>query len=201
MAKRLFLLFLASFTGIIGSPEFLMASDSFMAATPEFNAVETILPEPEPEPELASEPGSTPVVVNYTAPVAGYQPAAPKMKNYTVTIQTNRMIADNLSYYDIYKFKKLIYGHNSGNLLGNLGSLAIGEVFTITEGGVTKNYRVADKVTYRKTADGYLENDKSLMRQIAYDAMGHSVALMTCAGQPLGGGDATHRLVIYADAI
>ena len=200
MAKRLFLLLFSSFVGIFGSPEFLTASDSFVAATPEFNAVETIL-EPEPESEPVSTQEVAPVVVNYTAPVAGYQPVASQLKNYTVTISTNKMIAENLSYNDIYKFRKLVYGHNSGNLLGNLGSLAIGEVFTITEGGVTKNYRVADKVIYRKTADGYLENNKSLMRQIAYDAMGHSVALMTCAGQPLGGGDATHRLVVYADAI
>ncbi|MBR2994129.1 hypothetical protein IKF43_01915 [Candidatus Saccharibacteria bacterium] len=196
MAKRLFLLLFSSFIGIFGSPEFLTASDSFVASTPEFNAVETIVePEPEPAQEVA------PVVINYTAPAAGYQPAAPQTKNYTVTIFTDKMIAENLSYNDIYKFRKLVYGHNSGNLLGNLGSLAVGEVFTIAEGGVAKSYRVADKVTYRKTADGNLENDSSLMRKIAYSAMGHSVALMTCAGQPLGGGDATHRLVVYADAI
>ena len=197
MARRLFLLLLAGFVGIVGSPEILMASDSFMAVTPEFNAVETILPEPEPEPE----PEQTPVTISYTVPAAGYRPVAPQVKNYTVTIPTNRMISENLSYYDIYRFKKLVYGHNSSNLLGNLGSLAIGEVFTITEGGVIKNYRVADKLTYAKTADGNLENDPRLMRNIAYTAMGHDVALMTCAGVSLGGGDATHRLVVYADAI
>ena len=200
MAKRLFLLFLSSVIGAICGPEFLTASDSFVAATPEFNAVETIIEsEPEPEQKLAQE--AAPATSNYTVSAAGYQPAVPQTKNYTVTIFTDKMIAENLSYNDIYKFRKLVYGHNSGNLLGNLGSLAVGEVFTVTEGGVIKSYRVADKVTYRKTADGNLENDNSLMRKIAYSAMGHSVALMTCAGRPLGGGDATHRLVVYADAI
>ena len=32
-------------------------------------------------------------------------------------------------------------------------------------------------------------------------AWGHSIALMTCAGQSLGSGDATHRLVVFADAL
>lgn len=200
MAKRLFLLLFSSFVGIFGSSEFLTASDSFMVVAPEFNAVETIKePESESEPEPVQE--TAPAVVNYVAPIAVYQPVAPQMKSYTVTVFTDKMIAENLSYNDIYKFRKLIYGHNSGNLLGDVGNLAVGEVFTITEGGVVRNYRATDKVTYRKTADGNLENDRSLMRKIAYSAMGYSVALMTCAGQPLGGGDATHRLVVYADAI
>lgn len=200
MAKRLFLLLFSSFIGTFGSPEFLMASDSFVAATPEFNAVETII-ESEPEQKQKSAQEAAPTTLNYTVPAAGYRLAVPQTKNYTVTIFTDKMIAENLSYNDIYKFRKLVYGHNSGNLLGNLGSLAVGEVFTVTEGGAAKSYRVADKVTYRKTADGNLDNDSSLMQKIAYSAMGHSVALMTCAGRPLGGGDATHRLVVYADAI
>lgn len=204
MARRLFLLLFVSFISIFNGADFLAASDTFTAAMPEFNAVETVIVEESaPEPEIVQNVAAK-TTVSYTAPAAGYQPAAPvvpQKRNYTVTIQTSKMIAENLSYNDIYKFKNLVYGHNSSNLLGNLGSLAVGEIFTITEGGITRDYRVADKVTYAKTADGNLENDPKLMRNIAYTAMGHSVALMTCAGTPLGGGDASHRLVVYADAI
>ena len=54
---------------------------------------------------------------------------------------------------------------------------------------------------YEKTADGYLNGDPYLMGDIVYGAMGHSVALMTCAGKMIYPNDATHRLVVYADAL
>lgn len=200
MARRLFLLLFSGLIGIIGNPEILMASDSFEAMAPDFNAVETvILPEEKKEEEPVYTPRPTQVV--YQAPVVNNQTnVAPVIKNYTVTIFTDKMIAKNLSYSDIYKYRKLVYGHNTSNLLGNLKELSIGDVFTITENGVVKNYRVSDKKRYEKTADGYLEGDSKLMGRIA-SAMGHNIALMTCDGESRGGGDAQYRLVIYADAI
>ena len=200
MGKRLFLLLIISFIGIINTPNILMATDTVEAENPVFNAVETVpLPEPEPEPE--PEPVST--TVQYAAPVAGYvtTPAAPQVVNYTVTVYSGTIVADNLSYYDIYKTNKLVYGHNSYNLLGNLVNRYVGETITITEGGVAQTYRVSDIVLYEKTSDGYLNHDRTLMGRVMRTAMGHSVALMTCAGTSYGNGDASHRLVVYADAI
>ena len=193
MGKRLFLLLLAGVMGAISTSTTLTAADDFVAKEPEFHAVETVpLPEPEPEP--------APVV--YAAKAATLaSPAAPQVVNYTVTVYTGTMIDKGLSYGDIYKFRNLIYGHNSSNLLGNLKSLSEGQVFTITENGAEQNYRVAAKVTYEKTADGFLNNDPYLMGEIANKAGGHSVALMTCAGKPDGQGGASHRLVIYADRV
>lgn len=201
MGKRLFLLITAILIGVAWTPEFLTAEDATGAKAPEFHAVETVV-EPEPEiEEVATE-------VAWTAPTAEVVPVAyvPQVVNYTVTTYIGNIneyvnTASNLSYYDIYKFQKLIYGHNSGNLLGDLSGRYMGEVFTITENGVVRNYQVAGITIYAKTADGNLENDPSLMRNIAYGAMGHDVALMTCCGTSYGNGDASHRLVIYADAV
>ena len=202
MGKRLFLLLIVGFIGIINTPEILMATDSVVAENPVFNAVETV-PLPEPEPEPTPEPESVSLTVQYAAPVAGYAttPATPQITNYTVTVYSGTIVADNLSYYDIYKTNKLIYGHNSYNLLGNLSNRYVGETITITEGGVAQTYRVSDVVLYEKTSEGYLNHDRTLMGRIMRTAMGHSVALMTCAGTSYGNGDASHRLVVYADAI
>ena len=205
MAKRLFLLFVSSFIGIFAAPEILMASDSYtLNGVDDSKAVETVEIVKE-EPVIEEQP--TPVYVN---PAPAPAPAPVKQTtNYTVTIYKNSATeynssATSLSYSDIYKYKKMIYGHNSWNLLGSLNDRYVGEVFTITEGGVTRNYQVTDKRIYQKTADGNLENDKNTMKDIVNARNGgavYDVALMTCYGRSLGGGDATHRLVIFANAI
>ena len=187
MGKRLFLLLFAVMMGTISSSGILTAADTVEVTGLATTGVETvILPEVEPEPEM-------PVVL-----AASYAPAVPRVANYTVTGYSGEI---TLNPVGIMKTGDLIYGHNSWDLMGSLSARYAGEMFTITEGGVVQNYRVVAVVTYEKTADGYLNGDPYLMGDIAYGAMGHSVALMTCAGQMLGGGDATHRLVIYADAI
>ena len=95
----------------------------------------------------------------------------------------------------------MIYGHNSAGLLGSLFYRYPGETITVTEGGVTSNYVVSAVATYAKTPDGRLEGDPGLMSSIANTAMGHDLALFTCAGTNYGNGDASHRLVVYADRI
>lgn len=108
--------------------------------------------------------------------------------------------SQNLSFGDIYRFEKLVYAHNTAALFGNLGSLTPGSVFTLSEGGATRTYRVAAQAVYANTPDG-LDGDYWLMEDIVYSALGHSVALMTCAGTPYGNGNATQRLVVYGDEI
>ncbi|MBR3121969.1 hypothetical protein IKF28_00795 [Candidatus Saccharibacteria bacterium] len=128
------------------------------------------------------------------------QPVTPSVQNYTVTryigsVEEYTRTFDKLSYNDIYKFRKMIYGHNTSNLLGNLKSRYVGEIIKVTEGGSSKKYRVASVTTYSKA------DVAKLMNKIANSAMGHDVAFLTCAGTPVGQGDATHRLVVLADAI
>lgn len=99
---------------------------------------------------------------------------------------------------------KLLYGHNSGAVFGGLQYLSVGSTFTVTRNNVTTTYRIASMTTYEKSELSTMEarcNYKSLMQLIRDKAMGHDVALMTCAGTVFSDGDATHRLVILADSI
>lgn len=191
MGKRLFLFVLIGLMGLANTSGILTAADAVkVTGLNDAKAVETVaLVEPEPEPEVIY------------APAAGYAPVTPLIANYTVTVYSADIIADGLSYYDIYKTGMLVYGHNSSNLLGSLSNRYEGEIFTVTEGGVATNYRVAVKIWYNKTADGYLEGDPYLMGDIVDTAMNHSIALMTCAGVSYGNGDASQRLVVYADRV
>ena len=186
MGKRLFLLFIGLVTGVVLSPKFLAATDSFVVKQPDFNAVETKEIIKEPEMQVAPIPQPAP---------------APQMINYRITVTTGKMVVHNLSYSDIYKTGRLIYGHNTANLLGNLGSLGVGSTFLVTEGGVTTTYQVGNVALYQKTSDGFLDGKKNLMGQIMRSALGYDLAVMTCAGESYGNGDASHRLVVYANRI
>ena len=195
MGKALFLL-ICSVISVVVSPAVLTAADNVsLTGVSDVKAVETVIePEPEPEPAIAK------------APVAGYVAAQPVKPNYTVTNYVGSVSEylasyQNLSYSAIYKYGKMIYGHNSYNLLGSLRSRTVGEVITITEGGVARDYRVAAVVMYEKTADGNLNGDPRLMTQIATSAMGHDLVLFTCAGTAYGNGDASHRLAVYVDGV
>ena len=225
MARSLFLFVSIIFTMIMNPVTLSAANRVALTGLNPAGMVETVpLPVVEPEagpvvnaaseswggPEVVSEPKNvssepvmqTAVVETQHQPVA----AAPVVQNYAVSIHIGSAsefnnTANSLSYSSIYKFRKMVYGHNTANLLGSLAYRYPGEIISITEGGVTTNYRVAAVVTYAKTADGFLEGDKRLMKNIATTALGHDVALLTCAGTPYGNGDASHRLVVYADAV
>ena len=222
IGKGFLIVLLSSFIGIIANPELPFASDSVvLSGINDTMAVETVISseateqvaESTPEKTVYTEPSheESHVEPAYEEPsyeeVQYVEPVYEnRVVNYNVTYYVGsssefNSIAHSLSGYDLYKFKKMIYGHNSWNLLGNLVERYIGENITITEGGVTRNYRVADIAVYEKTADGNLEWDSKLMGRIAKTAMGHSVALFTCHGTNYGNGDASHRLVVYADEI
>ena len=203
MARSLFLLTISCIITIICGPIALSAADvvTLSGLNPE-GIVETVpLPEPEPEPEPTSS-YQTLSTITYSEPVV--QPIyVPPVQNYTVNIAIGTVNEYNSTAFSlggsIYKFRKMIYGHNSAGVLGSLAYRYPGETITITENGVTSNYRVAAVVTYQKTADGSLNGDPSIMTNIANTAMGYDVALFTCAGTSYGNGDASHRLVVYAN--
>ena len=188
------MLIISLFVTIFASPAVLTAANevALTGLNPE-GIVETVpLPEPEPEPEYVS--------------VYMTEEYAPTIQNYTVTTYVGsraefNATAASLSYGDLYKYGKMIYGHNSAGLLGSLFYRYVGETITVTEGGVTSNYVVSAIATYAKTPDGRLEGDPSLMSGIANAAMGHDLALFTCAGTSYGNGDASHRLVVYVDRV
>ena len=134
--------------------------------------------------------------------------------NYRVTAYPSTVQAHNLTGNDIYKTKKLIYGHNSAALLGSIRNLGIGATFTITENGVTNTYQVAESVIFQKTGErtlglctsGYDNCNGGTyyvanLQNASFRGKSYSVALFTCDGTNLGGGDATHRRVVFANKI
>ena len=208
MAKRVCLLLLGCILAVCANPAILVADGHFGIKAPDFGHAEVLSEAPEvpetaePAPVAISMPLASPSELSL--PSAANLPA-PATVNYTVTTVVGSIsefvsIHQNLSYSQIYRFESLVYGHNSANLLGNLGTLAVGQIFTITEANVARNYRVANVVYYQNTAEG-LNGDPTLMSQIAYGALGHSVAVMTCAGQMYGNGKASQRLVVFADLV
>ena len=222
--KKIIVAILGVFVSILANPLALAANDDFLPKAPHLYEhsvqAEADIAEPKTWPselELATTAltgeglvsafakpaakatlaSATPVAVaaNTGGAAANYQVGVTyyTREDYTATSQ-------NLSFSTIYRFERLVYAHNSPNLFGNLGSLTPGSVFTLTEGGVTRTYRVATQAVYDNTPNG-LDGDYWLMENIVYSALGHSVALMTCTGTPYGNGNSTQRLVVYGDEI
>ncbi len=215
MAKRLFLMLFSAVMGITFVPEALARADTFTVAAVEFRAVETVASETNTSEADGTEADAARTDINSgeastaiapteaTAAATTSQISAPV--NYAITKIVNSQdeyvaLASSLSYNDIYRYQKLVYAHNSAGLLGNLSARYVGEIFTITEAGATRTYRVADVQLYERTADGRLNGTPKLMNKIVKTALGHDVAIMTCAGTPDGRGGASHRLVVFADA-
>ena len=107
---------------------------------------------------------------------------------------------------------KFIYGHNSSAVFGNLKNLRVGvDTFTVTLNGVTSTYRIVNKVIYDYELGGIgalrLNGDTSInyMNRTAKardnNNVQYDLSLMTCHGQSLGSGNATQRLVLFANKI
>ncbi len=230
MAKRIFLLFLISFISIFSVPEFLMASDTVkLTGLDNARVVETVPiveAEPEPEMESESEPVSAPVAepsrATVAAPVVTPVYVAPVLQNYvTIGGKSIEMFDSTDTAIDAgkhvarYNDGTFLYGHNSPEVFRTLYYVNRGEIFSVTYGGVTKNYRVEDKIIYRKIDkynlkvddnSSYINGQDVPMSAVAggYDKKGgkkYNIALMTCYGDSYGNGDASHRLVIFANAI
>ena len=204
MGKCLFLLLFSAFVGIFGSPEILMASDDF-ALTGLNNAgvTETIpiveeIPEPEPTP-----------IYTYVAPAPVYVAPA---NNIVVAGRTLEIVdvadttIDAGNHVNKYG-AKFLYGHNTANVFGGLTSLGVGSTFSVTYGGAITNYQVAKIVIFEKnvnTGQLQLNGAGNYMRSVANaksDGVQYGLSLMTCYGASYGNGDASHRWVIFANAI
>ena len=157
MAKRLFLLILSSFIGIFGSPEILMASDSYpINCLDETRVVETVLPD---EPDVSAEQefiaSQEPIYVEpvYVEPQV-YVPA-----NY-ISIAGNNIdivgvddtVVDAGNHVNRYG-DRFFYGHNTANVFGNIINLGVGNVFSITQDGVSRDYQIAKIVIYEKNTE------------------------------------------------
>ena len=211
MARRLFLLLFSAFVGIFGSPEILMASDSFTLTGLDNAGITETVPIVEEKTVVAE-----PVVDsgNYVTPV--YVAPAPvyvvPSNNITVAGRTLAIVdvadttvnsGDHVNKYG----DRFLYGHNTADVFGGLTSLGVGSTFSVTYGGVTTNYQVAKIVIFEKNVENgrlQLNGAGNYMRAVANaksDGVQYGLSLMTCYGTSYGNGDASHRWVIFANAI
>ena len=109
----------------------------------------------------------------------------------------------------VFKYgDKFIYGHNSAAVFGGLEGLGYG-TFSITINGATRQYAIVNRIIYDKNVKlGILQRNHagSYMTAVANaidkDTLVHyDLAMMTCHGTMLPGGDATERLVVFANEI
>ncbi len=173
----------------------------------------------EPAPAVQAEPAyEVPIVEpNYVAPIV--QPDHIEIGGKWINVYD----VDGTGYdagNSVYRLVKgttyngkFLYGHNSANVFGNLQYLEPGTIFSITINNETFKYKIIDKVVFEKSqSTGNLIfngiDDKKFMNNIGkatfYDGLNYTnydLSIMTCHGQSLGNGDATHRLVIFANKI
>lgn len=209
MAKRLFLLLFVSLIGVISTPRILAATDTVnLTRVSDARAVETVpLPEPEPEPEpvLAKAPASgratsvqsEPV---YTAPANNIAIAGRTIEIVDVSDTT----VDAGGHVNKYG-AKFLYGHNSAAVFGGIVNMGVGSTFSVTYGGVTTNYQVANVVIFEKNTDNgllQLNGSGSFMNAVAravHLGVHYDLSVMTCYGTSYGNGDASHRYVLFAN--
>lgn len=199
MGKRLFLFIIFGLFGVVSNPGILTATDTFTATgLDNTGVVETVpLPEPEPEPMKAPSAGYT-----YVPPANNIQFAGRVIQ--IVDVGDTRVDAGN----HVNKYgSKFLYGHNSWGVFGSLPSLGVGSTFTVTYGGTTTTYQVANTVIFEKNPEtGLLQKDGfgDYMVSVASaidEGKYYDMALMTCYGTSYGNGDASHRWVVFANAI
>ena len=223
MAKRLFLLLILSLLGVVNASEFLTATDTVeLVGLDEAKIVETVpLSEPEPSAEVVapvaygvmSSSLSTSVVnetANFMVPTSDVVVASGNNIAIAGRVLEIVDVADTTidSGGHVNKYgDKFLYGHNSVEVFGGLVNLGVGNVFTVSYGGVSRNYQVAKIMIYEKdleTGKLRLDGAGNYMRSVANARSGdtwYDLSLMTCYGTSYGNGDASHRLVIFANAI
>ncbi len=216
--KKILILLLSSFVGIIANPELPFASDT-VAVTGITGEVETVI-EIAPEPAEVETvlyvakpaPTPTPASISALAPVSVQpNPAPAPMNQISIAGRTLSLVHVDSTAVDagnhVNKYgEKFLYGHNSAGVFGVLYNVGVGEAFSVTENGVTRNYRVQAVVIYEKVDDYTLKlNGQTIKMAVVararYSGVNYDLSLMTCYGTSYGNGDASHRLVLFASAI
>lgn len=160
---------------------------------------------------LASRSGDSIMLANNYEQKTPEQLAENNISTITTPRPTNYISIDNktipIFYSDntqidagsqVGKYGHLLYGHNSYNVFGGLSSHN-NLSFSVTLDGATTNYHVINSITLtRETAQNLMLGirDGKIFSGGQYNH--YPYILMTCAGTPLGNGDATHRTLFFA---
>lgn len=196
-----------------------MASDSVaVVGLDNAGIVETIVPEvveledvEQSEVTIAKPETHTTVTVAPAQPVvsASSAPSVPanniQIAGKTLEIvDVNDTLVDSGNHVNKYG-EKFLYGHNSPAVFRGLYNMVAGNTFKVTYGGVTKTYRVAKVVIFEKNGNLLqIDGSGNYMMSVSkakFQGTTHDLSLMTCYGTSYGNGDASHRLVIFADEI
>lgn len=94
--------------------------------------------------------------------------------------------------------KKFLYGHNTSGVFGPIRNLSAGATFTALIDGEEHTYQIVYTETMEKPK---VEKNMLGIAYAMYNGNRYDLSLMTCAGTSLGGGDATHRFVVFANRI
>lgn len=216
MARRLFLFLTSCLIGVFCNPYILTAADHY--AVKDLNRssiVETVVVEAKEEPVSHQEPelqsAPTYSVASAASVVVASAPAVPA-NNIQIAGRTLQVVdvadtaIDSGSHVNRYG-GQFYYGHNSGAVFGGLAGLGIGNIFSITLNGITTNYQIANIAIYEKnTSTGQLQlngagNYMLSVARAQHNGIQYGISIMTCAGTSYGNGDASHRLVIFANAV
>lgn len=90
--------------------------------------------------------------------------------------------------FSLHKNKTLLIGHSS-TVFKSLASVQNNDTLIFS----SKPYRVIASIVKEKNSIS--------MSQLLKSSPRDTLVLMTCAGEDLGNGDATHRLIVFATAI
>lgn len=138
----------------------------------------------------------TPAPVYYSStPVAAQNSISILGRNIgIVDSSTTNWTPDNLVAR--YKGGRFYYAHNKSYIFGGLAGLPVGSTFTIFVDGEVQNYVIMENFNIAKEKIQMQKVVKAINNGTQY-----SISLMTCAGQMLGGGDATERTLVFANRI
>lgn len=106
-----------------------------------------------------------------------------------ITLTDHQLVAPDTiaGVYEANPGKSFIIGHSS-TVFRDLGQVHVNDTFTY-----------GDK-TYRVITTDVIEKSAISMQEILAPTTTDTVIIMTCAGEPLPGQDATHRLIVTATA-
>lgn len=199
---------LASIIGILANPEILAASDSVkISDLDQTNVAETVVTTAQAAAPAAPKAGVVEKTATEVKTVETVKTPAKAQDQIKFSFGTQKLVTSNTTALDAgnnaVKVDWMIYGHDYTSF-GKIVSLKIGDTFSVTVNGVTKNYRVTAnpvdgtkgvtvKVVDAKKGIIYHEKLGNFYVSALMKGWTHDLVLLTCNGDG--------RYIVVADEI